>query len=289
MRKQGKKTVAVWIWMFICLVFVSMATVKASDISIEKEREELPVDGGIGTTTVICIDSNTAEVIKTTVAIIDLRDPGIFESDLEKLRVLEIDGKIYEYDEANPLNKVKKNKGDSSDFHMYYRRRFELIFNTNGGTCETEKGYANVGLTYGELPVPAKKGFSFKGWYTKKAGGKRIKKSTIVKLTKNQTLYARWEKIQLKKVAVTSAKSAGPAKAAIKWEKVSGAKGYEITYAYNKKFKNPEKKTVTKNYVTLKKLEKGKTCYVKVQAYKKDSTGEKTYGKYSEVQKIEVK
>ena len=37
-----------------------------------------------------------------------------------------------------------------------------------------------------------------------------------------------------------------------------------------------------------KKLKKGKTYYVRVRAYKKDSTGRKVYGKYSTVKKIKI-
>jgi len=45
---------------------------------------------------------------------------------------------------------------------------------------------------YGNLPVPIKKGYRFKGWYTAKKNGKKIEKSTICR--KNSTLYAQWEK-----------------------------------------------------------------------------------------------
>ena len=37
-----------------------------------------------------------------------------------------------------------------------------------------------------------------------------------------------------------------------------------------------------------KKLKKGKTYYVRVRAYKKDSTGRKVYGKYSKVMKVKI-
>ena len=66
----------------------------------------------------------------------------------------------------------------------------------------------------------------------------------------------------------------------VKYSKVSGAKGYQITYATNSKF--------TKRTKTIKKLKKGKTYYVRVRAYKKDSTGRKVYGKYSKVMKVKI-
>ena len=36
-------------------------------------------------------------------------------------------------------------------------------------------------------------------------------------------------------------------------------------------------------------LTKGKTYYVKVRAYKTDSTGQAVYGKYSAVKKVKIK
>ena len=39
---------------------------------------------------------------------------------------------------------------------------------------------------------------------------------------------------------------------------------------------------------TITKLKKGKTYYVKVRAYTKDSKGKKVYGKYSNVKKVKI-
>jgi len=40
---------------------------------------------------------------------------------------------------------------------------------------------------------------------------------------------------------------------------------------------------------TLKNLKKGKTYYVKVRPYYKDSTGNITYGKYGKIKKVKIK
>ena len=75
----------------------------------------------------------------------------------------------------------------------------------------------------------------------------------------------------------------------VKYSKVSGAKGYQITYATNSKFTKGKKVVnTTKRTKTIKKLKKGKTYYVRVRAYKKDSTGRKVYGKYSKVKKVKI-
>lgn len=73
-------------------------------------------------------------------------------------------------------------------------------------------------------------------------------------------------------------------------KKVNGAKGYQLTYATNSKFtkdkKNVDMKSTSK---TISKLKKGKTYYVKVRAYTKDSKGKKVYGNYSNVKKVKIK
>ena len=96
------------------------------------------------------------------------------------------------------------------------------------------------------LKAASKKGYAFKGWYTDSKYTKKI--TTIAKNSKkNITVYAKWEKVVVKKGAV-------------------------------------KKVTVTGTSKTLSKLSKGKTYYVKVRAYKKDSTGAKVYGSFSSVE-----
>ena len=73
----------------------------------------------------------------------------------------------------------------------------------------------------------------------------------------------------------------------VKFGRSSGATGYEISFATNKKFKSARKVRVKKTKATLKKL-KRKTYFVRVRAYKKVK---KTtyYSQYSNVKKVKVK
>lgn len=75
----------------------------------------------------------------------------------------------------------------------------------------------------------------------------------------------------------------------LKWKKVEGASGYQVRYATNKKLRKPKTKTTDRQTLTLKKLKKGKTYYVKVRAYRLDSAGNRVYGAYSKVKKVKVK
>lgn len=72
------------------------------------------------------------------------------------------------------------------------------------------------------------------------------------------------------------------------WKKVSGAKGYQIQYAADKKFKKKKCKVTKKTKYTLKKLKKKKTWYFRVRAYKLDGK-KKIYGKCSKSKKIKIK
>lgn len=70
--------------------------------------------------------------------------------------------------------------------------------------------------------------------------------------------------------------------------KVTGAKGYQLQYALNKKFKKKKSIQTKKTKYIIKKLKKKKTYYIRVRAYKMDGK-KKVYGKWSKVKKIKVK
>ena len=75
----------------------------------------------------------------------------------------------------------------------------------------------------------------------------------------------------------------------VSWKKVSGATGYEVKAARNRKFTKGKKTvSVKKNKVTLKNLKSKKKYYVKVRAYKL-ANGRKYYGKWSKVGKKKTK
>ena len=165
----------------------------------------------------------------------------------------------------------------------------QVKFKANGGT--TEKSYKNVyyNKKYGKLPTPRRAKYSFSGWYTKKSGGTRITTSSRITAKKNITLYAHWKKVTVGKVSSISLKNTKSKRMTVNTKAVSGAKGYLITYARNASFTR-DKKSLFTSYTkkNVNKLLKNKKYYVKVRAYKLDSTGKKIYGKYSSVKKIKI-
>ena len=90
------------------------------------------------------------------------------------------------------------------------------------------------------------------------------------------------------KVKLTSAKNGKGKKLTVKWKKVTGAKGYQLQYAMNKKFKKKKSVQTKKTKYTIKKLKKKKTYYIRVRAYKMNGK-KKVYGKWSTVKKVKIK
>lgn len=141
-----------------------------------------------------------------------------------------------------------------------------------------------------KLKAPERKGYTFDGWYTDKNFTNQIK--TIKASTKqNITVYAKWTKVT--KPSKPNIKSVTNVKGnklkVILKKKVAGARGCEISYSTDKKWKKSVKTVTLKGTAkTITKLKKNKTYYVRVRAYKLDSAGEKVYGSYSKVKKVKV-
>lgn len=140
----------------------------------------------------------------------------------------------------------------------------------------------------GTMPVVKRKGYKFKGWVRIKDG----KKTTITadtKLGADMTLTAQWKKVKApKKVNKVEAKRKAKGKQIalkIKMPKNAKAEGYKIQYSTNKKFKKKATTTITttKKQVTLKKIKKSKTYYIRVCAFNKDSEGNLKQSKWKTI------
>lgn len=92
-----------------------------------------------------------------------------------------------------------------------------------------------------------------------------------------------------RKVVLNSAKSKSKKKITVKYKKTTGS-GYQVQWSISKSFKgNVKSKTTTKTTYTFKTSKSKKKYYVRVRAYKKDSSGKKIYGKWSKVKSLKVK
>ena len=164
---------------------------------------------------------------------------------------------------------------------------YKITYKLNKG----KNNASNPSTYYGKkvtLKNPSRKGYAFAGWYTDAKFKKKI--TSISSSAKSEyVLYAKWTKVKVAKASLTSAKNSKSKQILLKYKKVSGAKGYEISYSTDKKFKKAvTKKNTAKTSYTISKLKKGKIYYVRIRAYKMDSTGKKVYGKYSSMKKVKV-
>ena len=140
---------------------------------------------------------------------------------------------------------------------------------TNSGS-----GYIDKYLTAGTYYFKVSSFHDFNDAYTVNISN--MPTTSAAKTTKKSSKPAQVKKLKLKKGGKKTAK--------VSWSKVKGAKGYQVQWATNKKFKKAKKKFTKKKTITLKKLKKNK-YYVRVRAYKVVK-GKKVYGKYSKILKL---
>ncbi len=159
-----------------------------------------------------------------------------------------------------------------------------MKFDSNGGSKVSSKK-VQPGKTVSN-PKTTRAKYTFLGWYK---GSKKFNFKT--KVTSNITLKAKWKKVTVATSAVKSAKNKKSKKCEVIVKKVSGAKGYQLTYATDSKFKKNKKNVSVKTTgkAVLTKLKKGQKYYIKVRAYKVDSKGAKVYGKYSKTKSVTIR
>lgn len=178
---------------------------------------------------------------------------------------------------------VKKAENTDNDNNNNTPVKFTVTFDSKGGSKVN-----NVTVEKGKTisaPKTTRKNYTFAGWYN---GNTKYNFKNPV--NGNLTLTAKWTKVTVGTPKAPTLKNT-KGKLTITVKKVKGASGYQFTYSTDKKFKKGKTttKTTTKNTLTIKKPKKGKTYYVKVKAYKKDSTNKNVLGKFSKVKKIKIK
>ena len=161
-----------------------------------------------------------------------------------------------------------------------YTGSVEQTFKINKGTVTYSSTNKNIAI------VNSKSGLV----RTKKPGRVQIKitvsgNSNYNKASGIVTLIVTPAKSSITKLASNSSRSLK-----VTYKKVSGATGYQITYATNKSFKSAKTKYVSAKYgsATIKNLAKNKRYYVRVRAYK-TINGKRYMGLGSSVKSVKVK
>ena len=99
--------------------------------------------------------------------------------------------------------------------------QYTVTFNPNGGSVIPESKTVTYRSSYGELPVPEREGYTFKGWYNTPnvGGGTEFTAASIVMSSNDHTLYAQWEENSVEEPAITPSTSSG-----------SGSEGSYLSY-----------------------------------------------------------
>ena len=170
----------------------------------------------------------------------------------------------------------------------------ELIFSGDKDSLVEGKDYEvsyenNIGLGTGKVVV---RGLGELAIIPDKTIEFTISKAKVNEATKEKTVYVTVVVKEPKKAVVKSLKNNKKKAITVKWKKVKGATGYQVKYALNKKLTRGKKVKTIKNAkklsLTIKKLKKNKTYFVKVRAYTVAKDGKKVYGKWSDVEKVKV-
>lgn len=164
-------------------------------------------------------------------------------------------------------------------------RVYTVNFKSNGGSS-VSKQYVQYNKVIKKPSNSKRSKYTFAGWYTDSKLTKAWDFNTKIKSGK--TLYAKWKKISLKQAVISKVQNVSGKKIKVTVKKVSGADGYQIQYSTKSNMKSAKTVTSSKTTTTISKLSKGKKYYVRVKAYKKDSTGKKVAGKWSKVKNLKV-
>lgn len=163
-----------------------------------------------------------------------------------------------------------------------------VYFDANGGSVDTDHKSLMSEELYGPLPTPVRSGYRFNGWFTAPNGGTQILPTTVVTAKTDSTLYASWSRVNVSKPSKPSAKNGKAKQIKLKLKRTKNAEGYQIQYAKKKNMKSARIKNTKKLTATINKLSRGKVYYIRVRAYRTDSTGAKVYGPWSSKMRVRV-
>ncbi len=179
---------------------------------------------------------------------------------------------------------------DTTIYASWIPIEYSLTYYLNyGSNAAANKLYYTIDMPTFQILSPVRKGYAFEGWYRDSAFTGPI--GSVVKgSTGNLKLYAKWKKVSAPaRVKISKLVNKKNRKLVVKYKKLSGADGYQIRYSAKSGMGGAKMVSSTSLTKTISKLKKKKTYYVQVRAYKKDSAGEKFYGKWSKKKSIRIR
>ncbi|MCF7954129.1 MAG: InlB B-repeat-containing protein, partial [Spirochaetales bacterium] len=107
------------------------------------------------------------------------------------LEALDDEGTVVYRGESEPID---LEGGKNTDVEIIlHQLEFIVEFKAEGGSSPNpEYKQVTFDKEYGKLADTSRTGYVFNGWWTEPSGGERVTAETIVSITNDQTLYARW-------------------------------------------------------------------------------------------------
>ena len=245
------------------------------------EIREYPITGvTLNKTSFTLTKGKTSSLKATLIPSYTTDDPSLYWTSSDTRVVTVNNGMVKAIAPGKAMIAVKTSNGKRATCTVTvpYIITYKLNYGTN--SKYNPSSYYGTKIT---LKNPTRKGYTFAGWYT----DSRFKTRITSFSSGNKTVYAKWTKVTVSKAKTPTLTNLSGRKLKITYSATSGAKGYQIQYATNSKFSKATTKTLTGRSATYT-LTKGKTYYVRVRAYKIDSTGAKVYGSWSSVRSKKI-
>ncbi|MGN0427775.1 MAG: InlB B-repeat-containing protein [Agathobacter sp.] len=83
--------------------------------------------------------------------------------------------------------------GNKSFKATYQKNRYKVIFDANGGSCDTPYMEVEYDSSVGTLPNATRAGYALEGWYTAPADGIKISPESLYQTVGDITVYAHWQ------------------------------------------------------------------------------------------------
>lgn len=188
------------------------------------------------------------------------------------------------YEKANFVERTSSSGAKAWSAAVAKTKTYKVAFSSSGKTLST-----SIVSTGGKVSAPKKdptrKGYTFGGWYN---GSKKYNFNSPVKA--NLTLKARWIKVVVGKETITSISNPYQDQVIVKYKQINGSTmvRYELQYSYSSNFKNAYKRYTTFPY-DIYYGKRNRTVYVRVRAFRNDSTGNRVYGAFSSVKKVKIR
>jgi uncharacterized repeat protein (TIGR02543 family) len=207
----------------------------------------------------------------------------IWSSEDPKIAYVSTSGKITGKKNGTTTITVKAKDGSGKKATCKVTVGYPIYYKLNGGKNDSDNPKAYYKTTI-KLKKPTRKGYKFLGWYKDKRYKNKI--SLIRKNErKSYTIYARWQRVLVAKPTIKQYQKIAGSRIKIKYLSKL-AKGYEIVCSQNRDFQmNGLRKINTKKtYCDILGLNPKTKYYIKVRAYKFDSSLNKVFSKYVNIE-----